>query len=613
MSTTAPLLDTRTESLAPWVEAGVLAAADVHVTSTIARATGETEPDVLLAIALAARAPRFGHVCMVPDEIADTIVVDDAQLGTLDDLPWPEAGAWTNRIAASAAVRAPGHEPGEQTRPLVLDDGRLYLERYWRFEQRVADDLIARAGADGGLVVPSDDLDAALDAWFGPEDPATPDRQRQAARVALTRRLAVVAGGPGTGKTRTIARLLIAAHDLAIAQGRTLEVALAAPTGKAAARMTEAVTQEAAAVKPPPAVTEALAAAEGSTLHRLLGGGPTGRFRHHRANPLPHDVVIVDEASMVSLPLMARLLDAVRPEATVVLVGDSFQLASIEAGAVLGEVVGPAATGPAAGPLAGAVVVLDRVHRFAADSAIAALADAVRVGDVERALAVLGDGGSDEVTWVGADDTAGVTRLQQQAADAAVAVVHAAGTGDGARALELATDLKVLCATRRGDLGTYRWTDRIEDLAATALPQAGIGRRWYVGRPVVVTSNDYPNRLFNGDVGVVIARDNQPTVAFPATADTVRVLAPAQLADTETWWAMTIHKSQGSEFPRIVVALPPPPSPILTRELLYTAITRAKTQMTIVASEASVRAAIERRIARASGLRTRLWGPDPAS
>jgi exodeoxyribonuclease V alpha subunit len=250
-------------------------------------------------------------------------------------------------------------------------------------------------------------------------------------------------------------------------------------------------------------------------------------------------------------------------------------------------------------------VLLDRVHRFGADSAIAALADAVRTGDADAALAVLRRGGA-ELAWTDADDEPGVAQLQQEAADAAVAVVRAARDGEAGLGLALAAELKVLCATRLGRLGVHHWTDRIEGLVARALPDAGIGRRWYVGRPVVVTSNDYPNRLFNGDVGLVVAQDGRSTVAFPGGSG-VRTLAPAQLADIETWWAMTIHKSQGSEFRRIVVTLPPPPSPILTRELLYTAVTRAKEHVTIVASEASLRTAITRPVARASGLGARLW------
>ncbi len=317
-------------------------------------------------------------------------------------------------------------------------------------------------------------------------------------------------------------------------------------------------------------------------------------------------MVVVDETSMVSLPLMARLLDAVRPDATLVLVGDPFQLVSVEAGAVLGEIVGPAATEAAEGPLAADIVLLERVHRFGSDSAIAALADAIRTGDADRAIDLLRHDKTSELSWVDDDDDGGIDRLHREAAAAAVEVARAAYAGDAEAGLRLASDLKVLCATRLGPLGVYRWSDRIETLVAREMPEVGSGRRWYVGRPIIITSNDYLNRLFNGDIGLVVAGDNGPVAAFPDPSG-IRELAMSQLGDVETWWAMTIHKSQGSEFRRVIVTLPPPPSPILTRELLYTAVTRAKEQVTLVATESSLRAAIDRPVARASGLGPKLW------
>lgn len=607
MSASTPLLGADTTSLAPFVDAGVLDASAVHVAGLIARTLDGITPGVLLAAALAARAPRFGHVCIVPADIAGSIVVDDALLPTIATLPWPDPKQWAVDLSASPAVCSPDDPPGALTLPLVWDGTRLYLERYWRFEQRVADDLLRRSAAPGGLTTTSPTLDAILDELFGLDEPSSPDRQRQAATVALTRRLAVIAGGPGTGKTRTIARLLAAAHQIPLATGKTLEVALAAPTGKASARMTEAVHSEVAVADLTEDVARVLRESEASTLHRLLGAKARGKFRHDRFNPLPYDMVVVDETSMVSLPLMARLLDAVRPDATLVLVGDPFQLASVEAGAVLGEIVGPAPTLPADGPLARDVVLLERVHRFGADSAIAALADAIRTGEADRALELLHEDPTGELTWLDGDDGTGIGELHAEAAANAVEVVRAAHADDAEAALHHASDLKVLCATRLGPLGVYRWSDRIEALAARALPDAGISQRWYVGRPVVVTSNDYLNRLFNGDVGLVVAGTDRPVVAF-ADPNGIRELAISQLGDVETWWAMTIHKSQGSEFRRVIVTLPPAPSPILTRELLYTAVTRAKEHVTLVATEASLRAAITRPVARASGLAPKLWG-----
>jgi exodeoxyribonuclease V alpha subunit len=606
VSARAPLLGEDTATLAPFVDAGVLDASAVHVAGVIGRSVGGVDPEVLLGAALAARSPRFGHTCVIPGDIAASIVVDDTELTEIGDLPWPDPRTWAARLADSPAVYRPGTLRGDVTLPLVWDGTRLYLERYWSFEDRVAQDLLRRARALGGLAEPSAELEAVLGQLFEDDDSATPDLQREAVVRSLTRRLTVIAGGPGTGKTRTIALLFAAAQRLASTRRQVLEVALAAPTGKAADRMMESVRANVALTGLDEDVAEAMDAVGATTLHRLLGATGGGRFRHDARNPLPHDLVIVDETSMVSLPLMARLLSAVRPDATVVLVGDPFQLASVEAGAVLGDIVGTASTRSEAGPLGADVVLLERVHRFRADSAIAALADAIRDGDARQALELLANDSTGELHWVDEGDERGIATLKQEVATNSVDVIGAARSGDVEGALGLATDLKVLCATRLGPLGVFRWTDDVEISAAQVMSDAGIGRRWYVGRPIIVTRNDYSTQTFNGDVGIVVAGSGQPVVAF-VEQNGVRTLAPSQLGDVETWWATTIHKSQGSEFRRVIVTLPPPPSPILTRELLYTAVTRAKEQVTLVASEAALRAAITRPAVRASGLGPRLW------
>jgi exodeoxyribonuclease V alpha subunit len=590
VTTPAPVLVEGAEALEPFVVAGVLDAASVHVAATVARAVGGLDPDVVLAVALAARAPQHGHVCMVPATIAGSVVVDERATEPVEarSLPWPEVGGWIERIVASPAVRVEGDPARHELTPLVWDGERLYLERYWRYEQRVAEALTGRGGAGAGLFEPGGALEAALDRCFSP-DPS--DAQRRAAMLALTRRVAVIAGGPGTGKTRTIARLVDAAGEVARASGRTIELALAAPTGKAASRMAAALAHEIEAV----------------TVHRLLGAMGGLRFLHDRRDPLPHDLVIVDEASMVSLPLMARLLDALRPQASLVLVGDPDQLASIEAGAVLGEITASIHDEAGAGrsALAGNVVTLDRVHRFDAASDIAALADAVRSGDPDTVLGLLDDAAAPMVRWVEPTDPSAVDAVQREVAADAVEVVRAARWGDHERAVALLPVSKVLAATRHGPQGSHRWRDRIEALVAATLPEADLSRRWYPGRPVLVTRNDPLNRLVNGDVGLVVAGE-PATVVFSGPGGELRPFAPSQLADIETWWSMTIHKSQGSEFERVVVALPEAPSPVLSRELLYTAVTRAEQQVTIVASEASLRQAVSHRVARASGLGARL-------
>jgi exodeoxyribonuclease V alpha subunit len=335
---------------------------------------------------------------------------------------------------------------------------------------------------------------------------------------------------------------------------------------------------------------------EAQTLHRLLGWRPGGRFRHHRGNRLPHDVVIVDETSMVSLSMMARLVESVRADARLVLVGDPGQLTSIEAGAVLGDIVG---TTPHDG-----VVVLDRVHRFDRGGGIAAIAEAVHAGDEEGALAALRAGHGD-VTWIADPDAPGaLDAVRRRAIDAARAVILAARDGDAGPALHALGAFRLLCAHRRGEHGVSTWLTAIE---------AGLGDlvepgRFYPGRPLLVTENDYALSLFNGDTGVIVrVGDEAVAAAFERGGEIVQV-RPSRLAAIDTVFAMTVHKSQGSQFDTVAVLLPPPTSQILTRELLYTAVTRARNELLLVGSEATIREAIRRPAARASGLGRRLWG-----
>jgi exodeoxyribonuclease V alpha subunit len=593
--------------LAPFVDARVFTPAEVHLAATIARlATGPVADEVLLAIACAARAPRLGHVCVELDAVAGAA---EAELDVAD-LPWPDPRAWADALqAATEVVADPAGAHDEPLRPLVWDGRRLYLQRYWHHEERAAAKLLARATAAGSSLVAGVDaaaLTSSLDALLGPDDPDHPDLQRLAVRSAIEGRLTVVAGGPGTGKTRTVARLVAAAHRLAEEADRDLLVGLAAPTGKAAARMTEAVRLEVAAAAADGAVSmaagAAAAATTASTVHRLLGWAPGVRFRHDGSNPLPHDLVVVDEVSMVSLPLLARLLDAVRPDAHLVLVGDPDQLVSVEAGTVMGDVVGARAVGP----LGPSVVVLERARRFAGDSPIASLAASIRGGDADAVVAAL-SAGSDQVRWVRDDDVASLDALLSTLVAAGVEIVDAALAGDAGAAMGSATRVKVLAATRRHPLGRDDWGARIEEGVAARFGSVRSWRRWYVGRPVIVGANDDLNGVANGDVGVVVATGDGPMVAL-AGAGGVRLLPTSRLDQVATWWSMTIHKSQGSEFPHAVVSLPAVDSPVLTRELLYTGVTRAKERVTVVGSEAAIRAAVGRPVRRSSGLRDRLTG-----
>ncbi len=603
--------------LRPFNEAGVLAAADVHVATRLAALAGETDETVVLAAALAVRAPRLGHVHVDLSAIRETAAVESEEADALADLPWPEPVAWRERVAASPLVAVGESDPA--VAPLRLLENWLYLDRYWSEEREVAAALRAMS------LQPAADVDEAwleaaqarlhAGAAFAPDD-----RQRQATEIAVRRRLSVIAGGPGTGKTTTVARIVALLAEQAGALGaRPPLVALAAPTGKAAARLEQAVHEEAARLPIGPEIREQLARLEATTLHRLLGRrmGSNSRFRHDRHRHLPHDVVIVDETSMVPLSLMARVIEALRPSARLVLVGDPGQLASIEAGAVLGDIVGPAAEcavvegAVPAGPLAPDIVVLDREHRFG--GAIAELADAVRRGQSGRVVDLLAGGGG-EVQWIALDpdeelrpDAEAFTAVRDAAGASAAAIARAARAGDARAALDGLGGFRLLCAHRRGASGVAGWSARVEGWLAAELPEFDPDDRWYPGRPLLVTENDYELGLYNGDTGVIVARpDGSVAAAFERRGELVE-FSPTRLGHVDTVYAMTIHKSQGSQFGVAAVLLPDPGSRILTRELLYTAVTRARHRLIVAGSEASIRAAVDRPIARASGLRRRLW------
>ena len=348
-------------------------------------------------------------------------------------------------------------------------------------------------------------------------------------------------------------------------------MALAAPTGKAAARLQEAVHDESATLPVSDEVRAAMIGLRASTLHRLLGWKPGShsRFRHDRGNRLPHDVVIVDETSMVSLSLMARLVEAVRPEARLILVGDPGQLTSIEAGVVLGDIVD---SGPR--PRGKGIVVLERVHRYG--GGIAKLANAIRDGDGDGAVAALG-AAPGELTWLPTDvheSPAGLELVRDRSVAAAIEVATAAREGAALEALGALSRFRLLCAHRRGPYGVSDWTSRVQGWLAGEIED--IEQRDYAGRPLLVTENDYELGLYNGDTGVIVAGAGERlTAAFERGGEVLR-FGPLRLGAVETVYAMTIHKSQGSQFDTAVVLLPPESSRILTRELLYTAVTRAR-------------------------------------
>lgn len=488
--------------------------------------------------------------------------------------------------AASLATGVVGRAQTPGSFPLLLDgDGRLYLHRHYDQERRLAGHLVALGSAPAAVPVQAADREALI-------------------AQALARRLTVISGGPGTGKTTTVVALLGAL----LAQAPGLRIGLAAPTGKAAARLQEAIEARAASL---PEAVQARLPRRASTLHRLLGQDAQGRFRHHAARPLPLDVLVIDEASMLDLALATRVCDALPAQARLLLLGDRDQLAAVESGAVFAELAGL----PAHHPLRACVVHFERQYRFAADSPIARLATAVRSGDATAALAALSSGGAD-LDWLslpvqGGDGADGVPL------DALVAgyqrywdALAEAPAPD--RLFAALADFRVLCALRSGPWGSEQLSARLAARARALLdaPEpAGVAAAWFRGRPVMITRNDPVLQLFNGDIGITLpdpASGGELRVCFPAADGSWRWIAPLRLPPHETAFAISVHKSQGSEFQRVAVVLPPQPSPVLTRELLYTAVTRARSGLCLVAAEARLREAVATATRRDSGLRARL-------
>lgn len=610
------------DPLAVLAERGLLSALDQHFARFVVRLAGGDAPALALAAALASHATGQGDICVNLRQWArrwQALAAEPAECAV------PPIGDWLTILRASPVVGWPG-----ERQPLILDRrGRLYLYRYWAYEQRLAADLLQRAGS-AALQVDEARLRADLDRLF-PRHPQLqgPDWQKVAAAVAALRPICVISGGPGTGKTSTVLKIL--ALLVGQADTRPPRIALAAPTGKAAARMQEAIR----AAKPTldlAAEQAALIPEEASTLHRLLGGRPDSvYFRHDQDHPLPVDVLVVDEVSMVGLALLAKTVAALPPGARLILLGDKDQLASVEAGAVLGDICAGAGrfssafrtrllhlTGEALpsarealSPLSDAIVLLRHSYRFGASSGIGALARMVNRGRAEEAAALLADGSCPDIDWQRLGEPAALTeQLAEPVADGFQPFLHAVcAQAEPAQVFEAFNRFRLLAALRKGPFGVEA-LNRLCEAVLHARGWIDLRQTWYCGRPVMVVRNDYNLRLFNGDIGITLTDPAQPErmrVFFLGNDGALRSFAPARLPEHETVYAMTVHKSQGSEFERVLVVTPSENAPVLSRELLYTALTRAKQQALFYGVPEVFAAAVSRRLRRSSGLRDRLW------
>jgi exodeoxyribonuclease V alpha subunit len=580
------------------LETGLINELDAHFARFIGKLSGKENASILLGAALASRWTGQGHICLFLPELAGKEFPGGIPGG--NNIRCPDLILWETDLRESSAVGKPG-----ETKPLILDTRhRLYLQRYFQYERNLAENIPARV-MDSDFNIDMERLKADLIRLF-PENGEELDLQMLAAATSVLKGFCVISGGPGTGKTYIAARIL----QLLESQtgGRSLNVALAAPTGKAAAKLADTIQEGCGTIL-----------AQGMTVHRLL-------HELSRTESTERDAVVVDEASMADLSLMSRLMTALPSGVRIVWLGDKDQLSSVEAGAVLGDVCGDCEqmgyspsfsstvyqlTGRrlneekgAVNPLRDSIVLLKKNYRFA--GGIGSVSRAVNRGDGDEALERLMEGG--DVQWRGYSDAGEMRRhFEGKIVEAFAFYLEAEDPGE---AFSRFNCFRVLCALRRGPFGVESLNRMIEK----RLGRAGLinpYRRWYAGRPVLITKNDYSMKLFNGDVGITMLSpegEGEVIIYFPDGHGGFRRLAPPMLPEHETVFAMTVHKSQGSEFDEVLFLLPPSAGKILTRELIYTGITRARERLEIWGKEKVFREAVGRRINRNSGLREALWG-----
>lgn len=585
---------------------GILTDLDLYFARLMCRLGGDSS-ELALAAALVSNRTSNGHVCL-------DLSVETSQ-GFFDTPPLDQ---WLLALRNTRVVGQPG-----DFCPLILDEmGRLYLYRYWMYEKELAVALTARAGQQDGSV-DERQLQNDLNQLFPVLSDGETDWQKLAAVAAVLNRFSVISGGPGTGKTSTVIRILALLRQQP--GGMDLNIALAAPTGKAAARLQESIHQAKQNLPVTEAVREAIPE-QASTLHRLLGANPDSvYFKYNQDNLLPIDVLILDEASMVDIALMAKLMRALPERARLVMLGDKSQLASVEAGAILADICGNnpgfssrfaeqlvAITGEkipdqtASAPLmSDSIQLLHRSYRFDEKSGIGQLAVAVNQGDGERCLTLIQDEMLPDISGISdqesiAEQAAMNYReyLERLIAGAAIEVVF-----------EAFNRFRVLCAIRRGPFGVMALNQDIE-ACLDVWNLVNAREKHYIGRPVIITRNDHELQLYNGDVGILLPdseNEGRLRACFQSNEGMIRKVAPAHLPEHETAYAMTVHKSQGSEFDQVLLVLPEEDTPVLSRELLYTGITRARSRFKISTSTNLLTTLVARPLSRSSGLGDLLW------
>ena len=639
---------------------GVLQPFEYAYASFLQRLHPKIKTPVLMAALLAVRQARGGHVCVeLGDYGPETLLFEGIEdIDELENYHGYELNHWLEELKASPLIDDTGEE---DKKPLVLDgkNGRLYVRRYWQYEKQLSEQVLAMVGDEKLEIADPKRAHEALN-WFDSPNSEEVNWQKIAALTALLKSFSVITGGPGTGKTTTVLNILAMLQQQSQAENRKLKVALAAPTGKAAARLSDSIRdgKKRLVEKGVDASLLEIIPDKASTIHRMLGYRRySPYFRHNRENPLPYDVVVVDEASMIDLPLMAKLVDAIPPQSRFILLGDKDQLASVEAGRVLGDLCGTGqlnSFSPAfvetlqsrgekipdeyvdgkSGLLQDAIVELMHTWRFNREEGIGRLSELLkaRAGAGESFWELLKNDPSGKVTWLKSDnddEQALGERWQQLLQNAVDQYYRKLGDCRHPKKLfDLFSQFQILCALRRGPFGVEEINRFVEQ---QLVPGQNTLRNYYHGKPVMVTENDYGTGLFNGDIGFIVGLDYledslRKSIAVNSESGYLvcfetgrrdesgemgyRWVGPERLPDYETAYATTVHKSQGSEFDEVLFVLPEKVVPILTKELFYTAVTRAREKVSIWGSRKIIQKTVEATIRRSSGLRERLWGEE---
>jgi exodeoxyribonuclease V alpha subunit len=591
---------------------------DICLADFIQRISEKEDPLLFLTLAFLSRETAAGHICLDLSEYAGKRLIDKDK-----NLVFPDFTEWQKDLLAVSTIGSPG-----DFKPVILDEsGRLYLFRYWQYETDLAKTLIKRAKTEHDFQ-DSSFVRKMIKKYFPDTEDKKPDMQRAAAFNALIKNLCIICGGPGTGKTTTVAKILALMLECS---PKELKIALAAPTGKAADRLQKAIASSKTELPCSEKIISSVPETA-STLHRLLGTIPnTSSFRHNKDNLLPYDIVVIDEASMIDLPLLSKILSAASAETSIILIGDKDQLASVESGAALGDICTKDAVNffssdlckvfrnsagieiisssekPSPPVLSDCIVELDKNYRFGSNSHIFKLSSAINRGDISGTLAALEEAG-DSVSHIKTSFQAHIkNHLSNIITENFLPFIKAPSCEI---ALPLLDRFRILCALRKGPFGT-RGINSVIEKKLVEMNHIDPAARFYHGRPVMITQNDYSLKLFNGDTGIIFNdpdKKGETKAYFKENDNTIRAFHPSVLPEHETVYAMTIHKSQGSEFDNVMLVLPENESPVLTRELLYTAVTRTKEKIQIIGSEKIISYAVSRNIERRSGLKDMLKG-----